>query len=76
MAEHQSGGRSLYQKIRLYTFLGIGLLAVIMIFQNTANVETKLLFWKIEMPRAALLAATLLVGFASGVVWNRFWRRR
>ncbi|MCH2201583.1 MAG: hypothetical protein MK102_06420 [Fuerstiella sp.] len=76
MAEHYSGGRSLYQKIRLYAFIGIGLLAVIMIFQNTANVETQLLLWTIEMPRAALLLATLLIGFASGVVWTGFRRRR
>ncbi|MCH2211176.1 MAG: hypothetical protein MK110_07725 [Fuerstiella sp.] len=76
MTEHQSGGRSFYHKIRLYTFVGIGLLAVIMIFQNTANVETQLLLWKIEMPRAALLAATLLAGFVGGVVWTGFRRRR
>ena len=50
---------------------------LIVIFQNTDPVETKLLFLQITMPRAALLATTLLIGFAIGVLFaGRLARRK
>ena len=76
VADSRSGGKSLFQKMRLYTFAGIALLAVIVIFQNTDHVTTDLLFWSIEMPRAALLSVTMLAGFSGGVIWTGFRRRR
>lgn len=42
--------------------------AIIIILQNTATVETKLLFFTISMPRALLLAITALVGYALGIL--------
>ena len=76
MADEQIAGRSLYQKIRLYILVIIAVLAVIIIFQNTDNVKTQLLFWSITMPRAALLSVATLVGFAGGVIWVGLRRRR
>ena len=76
MADDQISGKSLYQRIRLYTLVGIAALAVIVIFQNTDNVETQLLFWSITMPRAALLSVAMLAGFAGGVIWVGLRRRR
>ena len=75
MADEHSAGKSIYKKVRLYVMVGFGLLAVIIILQNMETVETEVLFWKIPMPSAVLLAATLLTGFAGGVVWTG-WRRR
>jgi len=46
----------------------IAILVVIIVFQNTETVRTRLLFASIEMPRALLLIITLIVGFAVGVV--------
>ncbi len=44
-----------------------GLLAIILL-QNTAPVETNILFLSFIMPRAALLFLTALLGFLCGVV--------
>ena len=76
MGDEQIAGKSLYQKIRLYILVVIVALAVIIIFQNTDQVKTQLLFWSITMPRAALLSVATLVGFAGGVIWVGLRRRR
>ena len=44
-----------------------GTLAIILL-QNTAPVETNILFMSFIMPRAALLFLTALLGFLCGVV--------
>ena len=46
----------------------LALLVFIVILQNTAAVETKILFVTITMPRAVLLIGTTLVGFLLGVL--------
>jgi len=51
--------------IAALTLIGIMLVVV---FQNTQPVETKLLFITFTMPRAALLAITMLVGVAVGIL--------
>jgi uncharacterized integral membrane protein len=54
----------------------LALLGVIIILQNTALVETKLLFLTITMPRAILLMGTTLIGFALGVLVSFFFQRK
>ena len=54
----------------------LALLGVIIILQNTAPVETKLLFLTITMPRAILLMGTTLIGFALGVLVSFFFQRK
>jgi len=44
------------------------IVAIIIVFQNTETVETKLLFATLSMPRALLLVLTLLVGVVIGLV--------
>jgi len=46
----------------------VALLAVIVVFQNRTEIETRLLFVTVTMPRAVLLFATLAVGFALGLL--------
>jgi putative membrane protein len=55
-------------KVKLYTGLALILLVLIVVFQNTEPVETKCLFATVTMPRAALLAITLLIGIAAGML--------
>lgn len=63
-------------RFRLIIVSVLVLLTVIVVLQNTETVETKLLFFSISMPRAALLFGALAVGFASGVlVANRLASR-
>lgn len=52
------------------------LAAVIVIFQNTETVETRLLFVTIEMPRVLLLLVVLLVGVVLGYLGATRWSRR
>lgn len=46
----------------------LALLVLIVILQNTAAVETRVLFVTITMPRAVLLIGTTLVGFLLGML--------
>lgn len=55
-------------KIKLYSALTLIIMVLIVILQNTEPVETRLLFATIIMPRAALIAVTLLIGIAAGIL--------
>ena len=46
----------------------VGILAIIVVVQNTQAVETRLLFVTVTMPRAVLLFVTLVIGFVIGVL--------
>ena len=46
----------------------LSVLVGILVLQNTATVETRLLFFTVSAPRAVLLTATLLIGFALGIL--------
>jgi uncharacterized integral membrane protein len=54
-------------KLKLIALLVLSVAALVLILQNTQTVVTRLLFVTIGMPLAALLALTLLIGFAGGV---------
>jgi putative membrane protein len=66
-------------KLKLITAFVLAVLAIIWILQNTGSVETKFLFVTVTMPQAALLAITILVGVAAGILlalglsgkWNK-----
>ncbi len=53
-------------KIKLGVIAVLSILVLIVALQNTANVETKLLFATVTMPRAILLFVMLAIGFAIG----------
>jgi putative membrane protein len=55
-------------KLKLSAVFVLIVLVLIVVFQNTEPVETKLLFATVTMPRAALLAITMLVGVAVGIL--------
>ena len=55
-------------KVKLYAGLALIAIVLIVIFQNTEPVETKLLFFTVIMPRAVLLAVTMLIGVATGIL--------
>ena len=48
----------------------VAILAIVVILQNTASVETRFLFFKMEMPRAVLLFLALAVGFFLGLLFS------
>jgi len=59
---------TLIPRIKLLVLLLFAVLSVVLILQNTQAVTTRLLFVTVGMPLAALLALTLLIGFAGGVL--------
>jgi len=56
------------RKIRLIAIVGLVVLAIIWILQNGGSVQTKFLFVTVTMPQSALLAITMLVGVAVGIL--------
>lgn len=64
------------RKFKIYAALIAAVLIAIVIAQNTTVVETKILFATIAMPRAALLAVTLLAGVVIGIVLTLNWGRK
>ncbi len=55
-------------KAKLTTAFVLAVIAIILVLQNTEPVETKFLFLTLTMPRAALLAITMLIGIAVGIL--------
>ena len=55
-------------KLKIVGTAVVVLVVVIIVLQNTQDVETKLLFTTVTMPNAALLFGTLVIGFATGVL--------
>ena len=55
-------------KLKLLGIACLVLIVVVVVLQNTQTVETKLLFFTVTMPNAALLFGTLIIGFAIGVI--------
>lgn len=59
------------KKPKLIAVVVLVILLVIMVLQNTATVETKLLFVTVEMPRSILLMVTFLLGAGVGLLMSR-----
>ena len=64
------------KRFKMISIAVLTLLGIIIILQNTAQVETKVLFFSITMPRAILLMATTLIGFALGILVALFFPRK
>ena len=54
----------------------ITVLALIIVFQNTASRDVHFLFWKASMPVWVWLFAMLLAGYVIGSIFPAFRRRR
>ena len=55
-------------RVKIIAAIVLIVLVLVVVFQNTAPVETRLLFVTITMPRAALLAVTMLIGMVAGML--------
>ena len=56
------------RNLKLITIGILSLLALVIILQNTDEVQTRLLFMSITMPLAFLLFLTALLGFLIGIL--------
>lgn len=69
--------RELLQRSKVIGLIVLAVLTLIVVLQNTESVETRILFMKLVMPRAALLFGTLVIGFVLGMlVAGRMMSRR
>jgi len=68
--------KSIAAKLKLFFAALAAILILIVILQNMEAVETRLLFVSMTMPRAVLLAATFLIGFAVGVMTSTWIIRK
>lgn len=55
-------------KVKHILWIVLLVLGAIVILQNTASIETKILFVTITMPRAVLLLITAVIGYAIGAI--------
>ena len=55
-------------KAKLIAALVLIAIVLVVVFQNTQPVETRILFMTLTMPRAALLAITMLIGIGVGIL--------
>ena len=62
--------------LRSVFVVAIGLVLLLLVVQNTAPVRANFLWYSAEMPVILLLAATVLGGFALGLLVAMFGRRR
>lgn len=53
---------------KLITIVVLALLCLVVVLQNTASVQTQILFFSFEMSQSVLLICTALLGFAIGVL--------
>jgi uncharacterized integral membrane protein len=53
--------------VQLVVSVVLGAVALIIVLQNTAQVETRVLFTTVTMSAALLLLCTLAIGFIAGV---------
>jgi len=58
--------QSIMQRFKLIFIAILAIIVLIIAIQNTANVETRLLFATVTMPRAVLLFVMLAIGFVIG----------
>ena len=63
-------------RFKLISITVLTILGVIIILQNTEQVETRILFLSISMPRAILLMGTTLIGFSIGILVSFFFQRK
>jgi uncharacterized integral membrane protein len=56
------------KNLKVIAAVVVGILIVVVTLQNTQEVDTRLLFVTISMPRAVLLIVTLIIGFVIGLL--------
>lgn len=66
----------LKSKFKLVAIVTAFVLSLIIVLQNTESVDTKVLFFTISMPRAALLLFSVLAGFAAGYVTKAIYGKK
>lgn len=68
--------RDFLQYLKWAGLVALAVIVIILVFQNTEQVETQLLVTSVTLPRALLLLTTAAIGYAAGVLTMMLRRRR
>jgi uncharacterized integral membrane protein len=63
-------------KPKIITGLILGVLIIIILFQNTKTMELQLYFWTISMPKIILILLVLIIGFLSGYITAKIMSKK
>lgn len=63
-------------RIKTFSIALAAVLIIIVIAQNTQEVQTHVLWMRVTMPRAVLLIVTLVLGFGLGTLFGGRLRRK
>lgn len=62
--------------LKWFVLMILGMMVVIVSFQNLTSIQLRFLFSTLELPLAVVLASTMVVGFFMGLVTSALWRVR
>ena len=74
-SETPSRLKSMIRRARSVVLLTVIILLGVVVLQNTEQDEVRMLSMTVQMPKAGLLAGTLLTGFVLGILWSQRLRR-
>lgn len=60
------------KKAKLILLILLGVIVVLLVVQNTALIETRFLWFKVEVPAIVVLFVTAVGGFVSGILTALF----
>lgn len=63
-------------KARMIFGIVIGVLGLIIVFQNFQRVDTMVLFWRMTLPHIAVLGIVFVAGIILGAVLSVMWCMR
>ncbi len=56
------------KKFKLILLILLGVIVILLVVQNTALIETRFLWFRVEVPAIVVLFATAVGGFVSGIL--------
>lgn len=68
--------RSGMDTLRVFALVALLILFVILLLQNTAEIDVTFLLFDLQIPIIVLILATAAIGFAAGYLFGRTTRRR
>jgi uncharacterized membrane protein YciS (DUF1049 family) len=71
-----AGKKQSMRRIKLFLALGLLLVVGAIVMQNLEPITINLIVGVLEMPLAALLVSTLLVGYVLGLLTTALWKVR
>ncbi|MDA1165267.1 MAG: LapA family protein [Planctomycetota bacterium] len=67
--------KTLIRRARSLLLLTVVVVVGVVVMQNTEQDHVRVLSMTIQMPKAGLLAGTLLTGFVLGLLWSQRFRK-